>query len=51
MAQERKYKALWVDEELGREVAALADFQRRTIRSVVEHALRRAIREQAEKNG
>jgi hypothetical protein len=51
MAQERKYKALWVDEELGREVAALADFQRRTIRSVVEHALKKAIKDEAEKNG
>ena len=51
MTQERKYKALWVDEELGREVAALADFQRRTIRSVVEHALRKTIRDEAEKNG
>lgn len=51
MAQERKYKALWVDEELGREIAALADFQRRTIRSVVEHALKKAIKDEAEKNG
>tara|TARA_R110000824_G_scaffold197570_1_gene381144 strand:- start:471 stop:626 length:156 start_codon:yes stop_codon:yes gene_type:complete len=51
MEPEKKFKCLWVDPEIHEQVLALADFQRRTIRSVVEHILRKAIQEEAEKSG
>jgi|TARA_R110000823_G_scaffold178821_1_gene311250 predicted transcriptional regulator len=43
-------KAFWIDPELHAEVTALADFQDRTIKVVVERALRKAIQQEAQKN-
>jgi hypothetical protein len=44
-----QYKALWVDPELHAQILCLADFQRRSIKNVVESILKKAIREEAEK--
>jgi len=43
-------KALWIDPELHAQILCLADFQRRSIKAVVERILKRAIREEAEKS-
>ncbi len=51
METPKKQKALWIDPMLHSEFLALCDFQRRTIKSVTEHILRKAIKKEAEKNG
>jgi hypothetical protein len=43
-------KPLWVDESLHLQVKALADFERRSIKSVVEHMIKKQLRVAAEKN-
>jgi|TARA_R100000742_G_C4201532_1_gene30496 hypothetical protein len=44
-----KYKALWIDPEIHAQILCLSDFQKRSIKNVVESILKIAIREEAEK--
>jgi|TARA_R110001583_G_scaffold173305_1_gene327331 hypothetical protein len=50
MADPKPTKLIRIDESIWSEVSAMADFQRRTIKSVTEHLLMNGIKKKQEEN-
>ena len=50
MADPKPTKLIRIDESIWSEVSAMADFQRRTIKSVTEHLLIHGIKKKQEEN-